>query len=148
MAADQLYRNGIRRAHRTLGSYLVQWAWTKGVDCVVISRPNYLKFAGVKVTQAKRIAWLREDLMSMFPHSKPMSKGSRWATLYLSRLEFPDGFPFHGVNSMKKRVRKLNAAGLRTAVVTFPNETVVVAAMARVASGLTDFSDAPWSLVQ
>ena len=146
MASEEFYREAARRTHRTLGSYLVQWAWTNDVDCVVVERKAYLHFVDMLRMPTKRINWLTQDVESVFEYAAPMwiTGQSKWSTIYLSRRPFPDPFP-HKSMSTRLRVKKLNSMGLRTAVVQVPSEKVVVEAMARVACGLEDFHDAPWA---
>ncbi|SRR5258708_3133441 len=148
MSAEDIYRGATRRAHRTLGSYLVQWAWANGVDCVALTRDQYLDFAGIRVMQDSRVAWLKEDLRSIFPfsHSNKFTGRAKWAAIYLSRHPFPNGvFRLKPAPTTKKRIALMNKLGLRAAVAESLDEAKVVEAMARVASGLEDFKSAPWS---
>jgi len=144
MASEDFYRDAARRTHRTLGSYLVQWAWTNLVDCVVVERTSYLRFVDLKIMPTKRVRWFTDDLQSIFSHAVPRRKAGKWSSIYLSRHQFPPGFPW-GSMSTKERIKKLNNAGLRSALVRLPDDKTVVEAMARVAAGLEDFGDAPWS---
>ncbi len=145
MAADEFYRNSARRIHRTLGAYLVQWAWMNGVDCVAVRRSAYLRFVGIKTMQEKRIEWLKDDLRSVFPHSAALYlKGKKWSTIWFSRLPFPPGFAAERL-TVDRRLQELRQRGLRADSVTIPTERIVIEAMARVATGIEDFGDAPWA---
>ncbi|MDX2024312.1 MAG: hypothetical protein SF187_28985 [Deltaproteobacteria bacterium] len=150
MASDKFYREAARRTHRTLGSYLVQWAWMNGVDCVVIGRADYMRFVGLQVAPrsrmpSSRIEWLKDDLASVFPYAKPMwQKGRKWSRIFLSRQELPASV-FKGIESVDRRLRQLADVGVTGAAVVLPTEKVVVEAMARVASGIEDFQEAPWA---
>lgn len=146
MASKDFYRMAARRTHRTLGSYLVQWAWANNVDCVVIKSKDYLRLLGMKRMQDKRMEWITDDLKSIFPYIKPIPRlGSKmWTSIYLSRHRFPKGV-FDGSSTVEKRIKRMNDGGVRAAVAQLLDEAGVVEAMARVACGLEDFKGAPWA---
>jgi hypothetical protein len=137
MAAGDLYRTAIRRAHRQLSFYLLTQAWVQHVDCVVVTRDELMTYLDLANMQRKRLSWLKDDLRPEFAHSEAMfTRGTGvWQTLYMSRAPFPKGFGW-GIMTTAARIAKLKDHGLRTVEVAIPPETWVVENLARLAVGL------------
>jgi hypothetical protein len=140
MPAEEIYRTAALRSHRILGAYLIHRAWIENVDCVVVTRNELMRFLDLATMQRNRLTWLTDDLKAAFPHSRPLfkTKGGAWSALYLSRLEFPEGFPW-GSMPTQKRTKQLGKVGLRTAEVSILREAEVLARLAELAHGLVAF---------
>lgn len=137
---DELYREAHRRSHKLVGSYLALWAWTHGVDCVILSRDQLLPFLGLKRMQGRHVEWLTEDLKTLFPYSfwTVESKTNVYATLYVSRHPIPKG-PQSGSMTDEERGEAFAAAGLKTGTANIPKEAEIIRIMACLTRGIADF---------
>ena len=140
MAAEDVYRESNRRRHKLFGAYLTFWAWMHQADCVVLSRKTLLRFLELERMRNKRVDWMKEDLEELFPHASAMytTTSKVYSNLYLSRLPYPDSFPW-GSMSTKKRIEMLNAKGLTTLEAKIPKESDMVSTLAKVMIGIEDF---------
>src|SRR5688572_30564009 len=131
MGTQETYREAHRRRHRLLGSYLALSAWTKGVDCVVIQRDELLGFLELQTMQDTRIAWVKQDIKSLFPYSFTTEDDttSVYRTFFLSRSPFPKKLRLATMED-DERVDAFNDAGLKAAIIELPLESEVVRIMA------------------
>lgn len=132
----EIYRESCRRSHRVLGSYLVLWAWRKGVDCVVVDRSELFWYLGIKAMRKERLQWLDQDIKDLFPYVENLSgrTGGHYST-YLSRRKFPRGV-FDAYMRDDDRVGALGKHGLRAASIDLPTERKMIGQLAAVAAGL------------
>jgi hypothetical protein len=54
------------RLHRTVGVYLALKAWTRGFDCIVLSRKDLFGFFAMKSTPRERLEQIRKDVRPWF----------------------------------------------------------------------------------
>ena len=93
---DPSFREGCRRHHRMIGHYLALQAWTRKLDCIVLSRLDLEAFLGLERFKSTRINWLREDLKPWFPFQEDYKKSgapSSIHSLYLARVPISKHLP-------------------------------------------------------
>ena len=135
---DMFYREYITRTHRTLAAYLSLFAWTRGLDCVVLDRHEIVRFWGIaKRVEDQRIDWLKEDIKEYFPHLKALysNNATKFGSVFLSRKEFPSS-SFSESISDKKRAEWLTANGIVTAIVKLPSDVKMLTQLASIIHGL------------
>ncbi len=54
------------RLHRTVGVYLALKAWTRGFDCIVLSRKDLFGFFAMKSTPSERMEQIRKNVRPWF----------------------------------------------------------------------------------
>lgn len=134
---EHMYRDAYRRQHRLLGCYLALDAWMRCIDCVVLSRDQLLPFLGLKHMQNKRITWLKNDVRDFFPHHfvTVTSSAGAYATLYLARLPIPEHDHRKKMSDVD-RASLFTSTGLKSALVSIPDEEDMVAMLAQRMCGL------------
>jgi hypothetical protein len=117
--------------------YLAVTAWVRKIDCVILAREDLLPFLGLERMKDRRIEWLKKDVQRLFPYAENLvaEKTKNYSSLYLSRIAFPDDEVFRWM-SHDMRIRKLEAAGLKAAIVEIPEEGVMVSLMATAIHGI------------
>lgn len=143
MATDQMYREFQRRSHKLLGAYLVFWAWTNKVSCVVLPREQLLPYLGLeRRMENERIEWLKEDLIELFPYLwwTASSETNRYETLYLSRFKIPPEAK-EGAKTDLERVELLKEHRLKAGVVDIPTESEIIKMMSELSHGILDFAE-------
>jgi hypothetical protein len=87
----------------------------------------------------RRVDWLKADVKRLFPYASNLveAKTKNYASLYLSRVPFPDGI-FDWMSD-EQRVEKLAEDGVRAAIVKMPEERLIIGTLASAAHGLTAF---------
>ena len=137
------HRESCRRQHRVLGNYLAMEAWSRGIDCIVLVRPDLEKFLGLKRFKSARIKWLRSDLKPWFPHQDAFYKTtapSSISSLYLSRLSLSGHLP-KGSMTTDKRIARMGSDAPTTEYFSKPGATLhteaeIIAYLATLAAGL------------
>ena len=143
MTTDQMYREFQSRRHKLLGAYLVFWAWTNKVSCVVLTRERLLPYLGLEGRMEKvRIEWLKEDLEQLFPHMNPLydADNGRFETLYLSRLKFPNGC-FDEPMANYRRVEFLKEHRIKADIAYIPTESKIIKLLSELSHGISDFAE-------
>jgi hypothetical protein len=98
--------------------YLAIQAWTRKLDCIVLSRADLEAFLGLERFKSTRIRWLKEDLKPWFPfqmHYNTKGTESSIHSLYLSRVPIQRHLP-HGTMMTEERINQMGSDGPSTAV--------------------------------
>ncbi|MBY0230441.1 MAG: hypothetical protein K2W96_14245 [Gemmataceae bacterium] len=141
-APDEVYREYVRRIHRTMAAYLSVLAWTRNLDCVAITRNEILRFWGIaKRVEKQRLVWLKNDIKHYFSTVKFLyhSEGStKFGSLFLARRRFPRS-AFAESMTDRKRTQLLMEQGIRASVVPLPSEAEMLAELSEFSHGLASF---------
>jgi hypothetical protein len=137
MATPEPYREALRRAHRLLGVYASLWCWTHRVDAIALPREQLLPFLGLERMRNDRIDWLKSDVKDFFPHAwaTVFSRSGNYATLYLSRYQFPAKGK-EGYMDDEDRAKRFSELGLKCVVAKVPREAVLMKRLSMLAHGI------------
>lgn len=136
-AADVVYRKAQSRLHRVLGTYLALTAWKQGCDCVIVKRESLLSFLDLEKMKNTRIDWLKEDLEYLFPYCKTTKVDGVYASIFLSRIEFPKSI-FAVTETLQDRVKKMHSEGINAVILELPKEKELIQKMAILLSGIDE----------
>ena len=136
------HREYCRRAHRVLGQYLSIEAWLRGVDCLVLERPDLEAYLGLARFKGARVKWLQDDLKPWFPCQVPFYASSSAASLhslFLSRIPIEKHLA-GGAMSTAHRIAQMREGAPLTQLFSqnarLPSEEAIVGYLAQLSSGL------------
>jgi hypothetical protein len=144
MTTEDFYREFQRPRHKLLGAYLALRAWERNVDCIALSHMALLPYLDLEQIESKRLAWLKEDLGGLFPHSfsTENAKPKRFDTLYLSRVEMPKEAEKWSAPDDVEFAALFEKNGIRIGILDgIPDESEIVRMMAEISDGISDFSE-------
>ncbi len=106
------------RLHRAVGIYLALKAWTRGFDCIVLSREELLGFFDMKNTPQDRMEQIRKDIRPWFQGfvaSRPKSNNPTFVKyLFLIRRKEDESHFLRGTSlsnsGVKLLVKKVNSS--------------------------------------
>ena len=99
------------RLHRTVGVYLALKAWTRGFDCIVLSRNDLLRFFDMKFTPRDRMEQIEKDVRPWFQGfvtSRPRPNNPTFVNyLFLIRREKDESYFSSGTSLSRGGVKLL-----------------------------------------
>ncbi|WP_157447528.1 hypothetical protein [Chthoniobacter flavus] len=139
------HRQFCRRQHRLVAHYLALQAWLRGLECIVLSRADLMRFFGLTRFKSARIKWLQSDMKPWFPHQEAYYKTSSPSSihsLFLSRVPIDPHLP-RGSMSTADRIRRMASNSPRTepfiafsAMAAAPNEEEILRELTFLTTGL------------
>ncbi len=139
------HRPFCRRQHRLIAHYLALQAWLRGLECIVLSRADLMRFFDLARFKSARIKWLQADIKPWFPHQEGYYKSSSPSSihsLFLARVPIDPHLP-RGSMPTSDRIRRMAPNSPRTepfipfgAVAVAPNEDEILRELTFLTTGL------------